>query len=428
VDDRVGRFSAPMLTRRPTYPTACGGPWLVPVLAAPAEKGGAGDLPPADPDPADLKEPADRADAENMLRTPTRGLPDCHPLLAGPDDLTLVFQPVVDLAAATVAGYEALARFPGTAGPDVWFAAAAEAGLAAELEALAIHKALAAVADLPPNTFLTVDVSPHLLGSAPVQDALATRPDLGRVVVELTERTPVHDLAALRRQCDELRQRGALIALDGAGSGCSGLQRLAVLRPEVVTLDRALVSDTAGDPVRMALAEMLGEFAGRTEARLLAEGLETAAELAAFAQLGVPLGRGWLLGRPAPTFAPLATDVVTLVRSQVARARLTDSVASLLRPVRQLASADGAEMPPAVVVGPVGEPVSLLLADPRTAEVYSAPVSLQVHPSAGVTETLQRALARAPAQRFDPVLCTDPTGAVLGLLRIEDLAASHRRR
>ena len=80
-----------------------------------------------------------------MLGTRMAGLPDCRPLLADPDDLTLVFQPIVDLAGATVAGYEALARFPGAAGPDVWFAAAAEAGVAAELEALAIHKALAAV-------------------------------------------------------------------------------------------------------------------------------------------------------------------------------------------------------------------------------------------------------------------------------------------
>ena len=364
-----------------------------------------------------------------MLGTRTGRLPDCRPLLADPDDVTLVFQPIVDLAGATVAGYEALARFPGSAGPDVWFAAAAEAAVAAELEALAIHKALAVVPDLPANTFLTVNVSPHLLGSAPVHEALATRPGLRRVVVELTEHTPVHDLAALRRQCDDLRRRGALIALDDAGSGYSGLQQLAALRPQVVKLDRALVSDADADPVRVALAEMLGEFAGRIDAWLLAEGLETAAELAAFARLGVPLGQGWLLGRPAPTFLPLAPAVVDLVSAQVARARLTDSVASLLRPVRQLEEADGTEMPPAVLVGPLGEPLSLLLSDLRTAEVYTAPVSLRVHPSADVTETLQRALTRPPAQRFDPVLCTDPTGQVLGLLRVEDLAvASGPRR
>src|SRR3954463_577367 len=197
-----------------------------------------------------------------MLATRTALPPDCRPLLADPDDLTLVFQPIVDLAAATIAGYEALARFPGSAGPDVWFAAAAEAGMAAELEALAVHKALATVDALPSDTFLTVNVSPHLLGSAPLQDALATRPYLHRVVVELTGHTPVDDLAALRRQTDELRARGAVIALDDAGSGYSGLQQLAVLRPQIVTLDRALLSDADTDPVR-ALAEMLGEFAGR---------------------------------------------------------------------------------------------------------------------------------------------------------------------
>jgi EAL domain-containing protein (putative c-di-GMP-specific phosphodiesterase class I) len=363
-----------------------------------------------------------------MLGTRTARLPDCRPLLADPDDLTLVFQPIVDLAGATVAGYEALARFPGSAGPDVWFAAAAEAGVAAELEALAIHKALAAVDGLPPDTFLTVNVSPHLLGSAPVQNALATRAALHRVVVELTEHTPVHDLAALRRQTEELRARGALIALDDAGSGYSGLQQLAVLRPQVVKLDRALVSDADTDPVRVALAEMLGEFAGRIDAWLLAEGIETAAELAAFVRLGVPLAQGWLLGRPSPDFAPLSTEAAELVRVQVTRARLTDNVASLMRPVRQCVR--GEEMPgvpPVVLIGAQGEPNGLLLSDPRTDEIYTAPVSLRVHPTTDITEALQRALTRSPAFRFDPVLCTDPSGHVLGLLRIEDLASAARK-
>jgi hypothetical protein len=69
-------------------------------------------------------------------------------------------------------------------------------------------------------------------------------------------------------------------------------------------------------------------------------------------------------------------------------------------------------------------PVELVLADPRTGAPYRAPVSLRVLPSAGVTETLQRALTRPPVHRFDPVLCTDRTGAVVGLLRIEDLASA----
>ncbi|MGY2067918.1 EAL domain-containing protein [Blastococcus sp. SYSU DS0619] len=362
-----------------------------------------------------------------MLGTRTVRLPDCRPLLADADDLTLVFQPIVDLAAAAIVGYESLARFPGTAGPDVWFAAAAEAGIAAELEALAIHRALAAVDGLPPGTFLTVNVSPHLLGTDAVQDALSARADLHRVVVELTEHTQVDDLACLRRQTDALRERGALIAVDDAGSGYSGLQQLAAVRPQLVKLDRALVADVDSDPVRMALAEMIGEFAGRIDAWLLAEGVETPAELAAFTRLGVPLAQGWLLGRPAPEFRPLDPDVERLVRTQVARARLTDSVASLLRPVRQcVLGEEPPGVPPAVLVGPHGEPAALLLGDPRTGEVYTSPVSLRVHPSTGIDDTLRRALTRPPAQRFDPVVCTDPTGDVLGLLRVEDLATATR--
>ncbi|RBY93883.1 EAL domain-containing protein [Blastococcus sp. TBT05-19] len=363
-----------------------------------------------------------------MIGTRTARLPDCRPLLADADDLTLVFQPIVDLANASIAGYEALARFPGAAGPDVWFAAAADAGIAPELEALAIHKALAVVDRLPRNTFLTVNVSPHLLGADVVQQALASRQDLRRVVVELTEHTPVDDLHALRRQTEALRARGALIALDDTGSGYSGLQQMAFVRPQLVKLDRALVADVDSDPVRVALAEMVGEFAGKIDAWLLAEGIETPAELAAFSRLGVPLAQGWLFGRPSPDFLPLAPEVETLVRTQVARARLTDSVASLLRPVRQcvVGEHDAPGVPPAVLVGPQGEPTALLLSDPRTLEVYTAPVSLRVHPSTDIGDALQRALVRPPAQRFDPVLCTDPTGHVLGLVRIEDLATAAR--
>ena len=55
-------------------------------------------------------------------------------------------------------------------------------------------------------------------------------------------------------------------------------------------------------------------------------------------------------------------------------------------------------------------------------------MSLRVHPTTDVTDALQRALTRPPAQRFDPVVCTDPSGNVLGLLRIEDLASAARTR
>ena len=360
-----------------------------------------------------------------MTATRERSLPDCRPLLADPDDLTLVFQPIVALASVRVVGYAALARFPGTAGPGVWLAAAADCGLAAELEALAVAKALAAVPLLPPGTFLAVDVSPHLLGSGPVQDALTGRPDLSRVVVELTGHTPVDDPDTLRRRTDALRARGAQVALDDAGSDWSGPQRMAVVRPEYVSLDRTLVTGVDGDPVRAALTEVVGGFAGRIGAALLAVGVKTAAELATLVRLGVPLAQGWLLGRPAPAPAPLAPEVAALARTHVARGQVAGGVAALVRPVRQCDVAEAPPaVPPAVLVAERGEPVALWLACPRTGEPYGAPVSLRAHPSDDPCDVLRRALTRPPALRFDPVVCTDAAGAVVGLLRVDDLATA----
>ncbi|MGR7024861.1 EAL domain-containing protein [Geodermatophilus sp. URMC 62] len=237
------------------------------------------------------------------------------------------------------------------------------------------------------------------------------------------------DLTAVRGHVAALRARGALVALDDTGAGWSGLQQVAALRPNLVTLDRSLVAGVDTDPVRQAIAEVLGALTGRTDAWLLAQGVETRGELAAVARLGVPLAQGWLLGRPAPGFAPLSADVADLVRSQVARARRAGGLAGLLRPVRQCdATEPSPGLPPLVLVGPRGEPLALRLADPRTGEVHTAPVSLCAQPADEVSETLHRALARPPAHRFDPVVCTDADGGVLGLLRVEDLASAASAR
>jgi hypothetical protein len=87
----------------------------------------------------------------------------------------------------------------------------------------------------------------------------------------------------------------------------------------------------------------------------------------------VPLAQGWLLGRPGPGFAPLAPEATRLVRAQVARATLTDSVLSLVRPVRQATLGEEAPgVPPVVLVGPQGEPVGAVLGLLRIEDLASA--------------------------------------------------------
>ena len=93
------------------------------------------------------------------------------------------------------------------------------------------------------------------------------------------------------------------------------------LSPDVIKLDRALVSGIDRDPAKAALVHALVGFAAQTGAVVCAEGIETLAELAALAELDVSLGQGWALARPAPPWAPIAPDA-TLTCDDVLREAL----------------------------------------------------------------------------------------------------------
>jgi EAL domain-containing protein (putative c-di-GMP-specific phosphodiesterase class I) len=363
-------------------------------------------------------------------------------VLSDPARPCLVFQPIVDLRRGVVAGYEALSRFDGPpgCGPDDWFAMADQLGVGAQLEAQVVAAVLAVRPSLPPNCFLSVNVSPHLLTEPVLADLLLAEDDLSRLVIELTEHTPVEDTAPLVALLDRLRAAGAAIALDDAGSGYSGLQQLALIRPDFVKLDRALVDHADRDEAKLALAELLGSYAGRLDAWLLVEGIERLEELEAFVRLGVPLAQGYLLARPGPGWPPLLPGVAETLQAMSARARKVDEVAPLVEAVATVLAGDGtgpdngqaaartvldADPGRDVVVGvdDRGCPVHLLRARLRDgdqeADLQVVPLSLRVHPSAPLVEVVTRAMTRVAARRFDPVVCVDVTGRLVGLVRVE---------
>lgn len=345
-------------------------------------------------------------------------------VLAEPKQLALVFQPIVSVADAGIVGYEALSRFAGSPSltPDLWFAAADRLGHGADLEAEVLRRCLALRDSLPDDCFLTVNLSPHLLGEPVVRDLLLGEPDLSRIVIELTEHVAVPDAGVLTTMRGAVTERGGLVAMDDAGSGYSGLQQLAVLRPQLVKLDRALVDGADRDPLKLALAELLGELADRMDAWLLAEGVETWAELEAFARLGVPLYQGYLLGRPAPPWSRLDAGTVARLRELQARASLVENVASLVEDVAVEGRAPVLPGRHGLRVDGFGRPVRLLLPAAADGEPHrDAPVSLRVPPSAGIGDVARRAASRPHGTRFDPVVCVDDTGAALGLVRVEQL-------
>jgi EAL domain-containing protein (putative c-di-GMP-specific phosphodiesterase class I) len=355
-----------------------------------------------------------------------------------PSQPRLLFQPIVDLSKGSVAGYEALARFDGPvdATPDKWFAAAARAGLGPALESRVVRAALAARESLPANCFLTVNVTPRALTSAPVMDEFLRGGELAGLFVELTEEQAISDPDAMRRDLARLRDRGAMIALDDAGSGYSGLQRLLALGPELMKLDRSLVDGIDEDEAKRACVEMLIVLARRLGAWLLAEGVERTGELRELINLGVPLAQGFLLARPEPPWASLGAQTTARIRVSARSAWSRGQVAALVEPVLLVPaehadvirttgyrsmSRNGTGEPQQLVVflDEDGRPTSLAVRDDDTDNVREVELTLRLNITTSISDATPMCLARPAAQRFDPVLCTHDDGTVAGAVRIE---------
>ena len=207
-----------------------------------------------------------------------------------------VFQPIVDLGTGRTLGYEALSRFD-AGRPDLVLAQAARVGLGIELEDLCIESALAAASRLPAGLFLSLNASPEYLLSGALERQLA---GIGRdVFLELTEHVEVSDYAALLAALEPLGSRVRL-AVDDAGAGFASLRHVLELRPDIIKLDRALIEGINADEPRMGLIAGLVSFGRIAGCQILAEGIETEAELVTLQALNVGLGQGYLLGRPVP--------------------------------------------------------------------------------------------------------------------------------
>ena len=212
----------------------------------------------------------------------------------------MVFQPIVDVEEGRVVSVEALARFAADPPrpPDEWFNEASAAGLSVELEMVAVDKALASVPLLPPEVAMTVNVGPQTMSNEALLDSLAGV-EPGKVVLELTEHVGVGDCPRLRSAVQAMRKMGIRLAVDDTGAGISSLTHIVRLAPDFIKLDRELVKSVDVDPVRQALASCLLNFADKTGAALIAEGVETGEELEALRDAGVRYVQGYYLGRPS---------------------------------------------------------------------------------------------------------------------------------
>ncbi len=220
-------------------------------------------------------------------------------ILSG-SSLSMVYQPIFDLHQGKVAGFESLARFSATPvrSPDLWFNDAHAVGLGIELELRAIELALSALPHFQDGVDLAVNASPDTVLDHRLAHMLDELPSLEHVVLEITEHSAVERYEAIGARLKAYRERGLRIAVDDAGAGYASFRHILNLGPDRIKLDMSLTRDINADPARRALAAALIHFSADTGSQLIAEGVETAAEVATLLELGVAKAQGYFLGRP----------------------------------------------------------------------------------------------------------------------------------
>lgn len=222
------------------------------------------------------------------------------------------YQPVVSMMAQAVIGYEALARasHPVTGQPvppPELFRAARACGRLLELDRLCRRKALEGFRALPwrrRDQVVSINFEAALLdqgvaGSNHLLRAVeAAGLDPATVAIEIIE-SKVRDMDSLQRFVETYRAHGFVLALDDVGSGHSNLERIALLKPDVIKIDRSLVQDLDRHFYKQQVVRALVALGHSIGALVLAEGVERQEEAIAALDMGVNLLQGYLLGRPS---------------------------------------------------------------------------------------------------------------------------------
>lgn len=215
-----------------------------------------------------------------------------------------VYQPIVEVDGSGVAGHrvvghEGLSRFVNRSCPERAFDAAARMGLVHDLELATMGRLLASSHALPPGGYLALNVSASLLEDRRLRLLLGAAPDDRALVLELSERDLISDYGSTRAA---LRRLGVphRLAVDDLGDGFASMRHVLELEPEIIKVDKKLVSGIDLDDRRSSLLAALARFAADCGCQIVAEGVERVEEADRLLDLGIPLMQGFLFGHPAP--------------------------------------------------------------------------------------------------------------------------------
>ena len=217
-----------------------------------------------------------------------------------------VYQPIFQLEQLDLFGHEALTRGPADTAfesPELLFQFAAENEAVWELEKLCLASSASRYSNHG-EALLFINVEAETvtaLSRGGPESVPALFAQKHPIVLEVTERSAIRDVAVFRSALSTLRERGFRIAIDDAGSGYASLQAIAELRPNYIKVANTLITGLRSDSIKRDVVEMLVNLSKRIDAVCVAEGIETPEDLEECRQLGIPYGQGFYLGVPSET-------------------------------------------------------------------------------------------------------------------------------
>jgi EAL domain-containing protein (putative c-di-GMP-specific phosphodiesterase class I) len=223
------------------------------------------------------------------------------------EEVSTLYQPIIDLREEKPIGYEALAR--SSTGmvfrsPDELFDAATKHRLLVELDRVCRKKALLFSSRLPAgskvfvNTFPATIRDPEFQGKHLVELLERSNITPDRIVIEITEKLVIDNLGLFQEAMAYFTDMGMSLAVDDVGSGYSGLETIGELKPSYLKVDMSLVRGVHTNMINREMLKAIVSLGRGIGAKVIAEGIEVPEELQTLRTIGIDYGQGYLLGKP----------------------------------------------------------------------------------------------------------------------------------
>lgn len=238
-------------------------------------------------------------------------------------ELTLAYQPIVDMATGRTLAFEALARWNspqlGLVGPDVFIGVAERAGLIGAVTRVLLEKALQEMKRWPETIGLSFNLSAHDICAAEGAVRLlaivnASGIDPRRIGFEITETAMAFDFARARQSMLALKALGCHLSLDDFGTGYSSLSYVHRLPLDRIKVDRSFVTDIGNNEASRKIVQSLTSLCNDMGLKSVIEGVETSEQLEKLREMGCDMAQGYYFARPMPSDAICAYLDKSLMR------------------------------------------------------------------------------------------------------------------